>query len=98
MISVPAAYVTSMLNAVRVKDTEVSRAEVEDLIQAACIDIQRQGVKVLDIDEALTKHAIKLYVKANYGYDNEERYRTAYEALSAAMSLSGDYEAGDTDG
>lgn len=98
-IVIPESYLLSMIAAVRVSDTATSRAEVTDLINAAAIDLNRQGVQTIDINEALTKQAIKLYIKANYGYDDMPRYREAYEALSAAMALSGDYEseAGDQD-
>ena len=95
---IPEGYVQKMLNALRVTSTELSIEEVTDLIYAAANDINRQGVKVIDLEDPLTKQAVKLYIKANYGYDAEQdRFRVAYEALSAAMALSGDYEEDDPD-
>lgn len=87
--------ISELCRAVRAKETETSRQEVEGLASAACADLSRQGVKAVNPEEALTKQAIRLYVKAHYGYDeNTERFLSAYEALSAGMALSGDYEEG----
>lgn len=98
MIVIENQYLLEMLQAVRVNDTETTRQEVTDLIKAAAVDLNRQGVKTVELEEPLTKQAVKLYVKSHYGYDDGGRFLTAYEALSAAMSLSGDYdEDGDTD-
>lgn len=81
--------------AIRVKITEYSILEITSLIQAGAADLSRQGVDIIDLDDPLTKQAIKLYCKAHYGYDqNVERFLMAYEALSAGMSLSGDYDKG----
>ena len=59
-IVIPESYLLSMIAVVRVNDTVTSRAEVTDLINAAAIDLNRQGVQTIDINEALTKQAIKL--------------------------------------
>ena len=87
-----------MIDAIRVSSTAMSIEEVTDLIYAAANDINRQGVRVINLEDPLTKQAVKLYIKANYGYDaDHDRFRVAYEALSAAMALSGDYEEDDPD-
>ncbi len=91
-VRVKDTYLAEMLRAVRVNDTETSREEITSLIQAAANDLERQGVEVIELSDPLTKQAVKLYCKAHYGYDNEPRFQEAYEALSAAMSLSGDYD------
>ncbi len=91
-LRVKETYLVEMIRAVRVNDTETSRSEITDLIKAAANDLDRQGVRTIDLDDPLTKQAVKLYCKAHYGYDNEPRFQEAYEALSAAMSLSGDYD------
>ena len=86
-------FISELCKAVRVRETEASAREIADLACAAVIDLSRQGVKAVNPEEALTKQAVKLYVKANYGYDDDsEKFRASYEALSAAMSLSGDYQ------
>ena len=91
-VRVKDTYLAEMLRAVRVNDTETSREEITSLIQAAANDLERQGVEVIELSDPLTKQAVKLYCKAHYSYDNEPRFQEAYEALSAAMSLSGDYD------
>ena len=86
-------FIEEMLDALRVSQTEESEAEVTSLCQVALADLRRQGVDVIDIDDPLTKQAVKLYCKAHYGYDNNtERFDAAYVSLSAAMSLCGDYD------
>ena len=87
------SFIEEMLDALRVSQTEESEAEVTSLCQVALADLRRQGVDVIDIDDPLTKQAVKLYCKAHYGYDNNtERFDAAYVSLSAAMSLCGDYD------
>lgn len=94
-MTVPEGFVLEMLRAVRVNETEESAEEVYSLIQAAAADLNRQGVDSIDLDDALTKQAIKLYCKAHYGYDKDNaRFIEAYVHLSAAMSLSSDYDEG----
>lgn len=96
-ITITDDYISEMIAAVRVSETDTSIQEVTDLIQAAVVDLVRQGVDTVNLDEPSTKQAIKLYVKGYYGYDDGSRFQTAYEKLSAAMSLSSDYEGGDPD-
>ena len=97
-MNISTEYVEEMLHALRISNTEASSAEVEDLISAAVADLGRQGVKTIDLDDALTKQAVKLYCKAHYGYDKDtERFDAAYTALSAGMALCGDYDGSDDD-
>lgn len=92
-MSISAAYISEMCRAVRVSETETSTEEITGLIEAAAADLSRQGVDTIDLDDPLTKQAVKLYCKAHYGYDNNtERFDSAYVSLSAAMSLCGDYD------
>ena len=52
-------------------------SELQDIIDAALIDLQRKGIKTELLDEddpdKLVKQAVRLYVKAHFGYDNSER-------------------------
>ncbi len=83
-MSVSAAYISEMCRAVRVSETETSTKEITELIEAAAADLSRQGVDTIDLDDPLTKQAVKLYCKAHYGYDNNtERFDAAYVSLSA---------------
>lgn len=64
---------------------DMTDSEVEGEIYAAMADMRRCGVKEELLDEEdpspLVKHAIVLYCKAYYGYDNSEReqFVKAYE-------------------
>lgn len=80
--------------------SQASEEEVADLVDACKGDLKIAGVYVTDENDPLCKQALKLYCKANYGYDKDsERFRAAYEALRDSMALSGDYaKAGDLDG
>lgn len=91
-VTIPEAFLEQMIAAVRVNETDLSRDEVTDLIYAAVNDLSRQGVRAIDLNDALTKQAVKLYCKGSYGYDADTRFLEAYENLSAAMALCGDYD------
>lgn len=92
-------YLSEMIRAVRVSETDTSREEVAILIESASADLNLRGVGVVDSDDPLTRQAIRLYCKGHYGYDKDnDRFQKAYEALADSMSLSGDYdEGGDQD-
>lgn len=82
-----------VIQSVRVTQTEAAEAEVTALIRAAVVDLSRQGVDEVDLSDPLIIDAVKLYVKANYGYDKDaERFMRAYEGLSASLALSSDYD------
>lgn len=91
--------VKELMQAVRVK-SETASDEIRDLIESCKKDLEIAGVYVTDETEPLCKQAIKLYCKANYGYDKDsEKFRAAYAALRDSMALSGDYtEEGDAGG
>lgn len=66
--------------------TDLTDAEIQDEIDAALADMRRVGIKehMLNADNpaALVKHAIALYCKAYYGYDNANerpQFIAAYE-------------------
>ena len=72
--------------------------ELEQTIDACKLDLQNSGVKKLDSSDPLIQQTVKLYCKAQFGYDNSAgKFTEAYEHLKAALSLSGDYnsEAGE---
>lgn len=83
-----------LMKAVRVKSADAEE-EIADLADAFRKDMEIAGVYVPAELDALSRHALKLYCKANYGYDGEsEKFRAAYAALKDSMSLSGDYAKG----
>lgn len=72
---------------------EAFDSEINDLIDAAKMDLGISGVNKIDITDALIKRAITVYVKANFGWDNPdaERLQEAYVLLKQHLALSGDY-------
>lgn len=67
--------------------------EVQDLIDACLIDLNIAGVDEVDPEDALTMQAIKIYCKANFGYDEQaDRFRDAYESLKKVMALAREYD------
>ena len=80
--------------ALRVSGT-VFDLEIQDLIDAAKLDLQISGVVKIDEEDALIQRAIIVYCKANFGYDNNEaeRFQKSYDMLKQHLSLAGDYNA-----
>lgn len=80
--------------ALRVSGT-VFDLEIQDLIDAAKLDLQISGVVKVDEEDALIQRAIIVYCKANFGYDNNEaeRFQKSYDMLKQHLSLAGDYNA-----
>ena len=100
-VTISTDFVAEIARAVRVNVTVASTEELTALIQAGAADLARQGVRTVALSDPLTKQAIKLYCKGNYGYDDTdhaERFQKCYEALSASMALDmTDYGDGDAD-
>ncbi len=67
--------------------------EIMDLIEGAARDLKISGVLKIDDIDPLIKRAITIYVKANFGWDNQdaERLQQSYLMLKQHLSLSGDY-------
>lgn len=83
--------IRDLMRAVRVK-TATAEDEITDLAEACLVDLRIAGVYVEDPSDPLCKQAIKLYCKANYGYDTDsEKFREAYASLKDSMALSGEY-------
>lgn len=78
----------------RVRVGESAADELEDLAKTCIRELEMSGVYG-SVDDPTYLHAIVLYCKANYGYDEKtERFKEAFESLKNAMALSGDYEKG----
>lgn len=87
------ALVDEVKVALRIKSSAYD-AEVQDLIDSCKTDLSISGVQKIEEAEPLTKQAIKLYCKGNFGYDeNSDKFKAAYESLKISMSLCGDYKA-----
>jgi uncharacterized phage protein (predicted DNA packaging) len=88
-----------MLNDVKLSLRVTSTAfdiEIQDLIDAARIDLIQSGVSSLKAKsdtDPLIKRAITLYCKAFFGYDNPDadRLRDSYVMLKQHLSLAADY-------
>ena len=66
--------------------------EILQTTAAAFLDMKNAGIRHLNKDDPLIQQAVKLYLKAHFGYDDQpEKWEAAYERLKAALSLSSDY-------
>ena len=67
--------------------------EIQDLISACKIDLSISGVRKVREDDPIIQRVIILYVKANFGLDNNdsEKYYKSYLLLKQSLSLCGDY-------
>lgn len=67
--------------------------ELQDLIDAALLDLKLSGVVNNLPDDKLILRAVTLYCKAQFGLENQEseKYQASYEYLKSHLSLSGEY-------
>ena len=70
--------------------------EIKMWIQAGIADLQRQGIKASEeVEDSLTKSAIVMFVKANFGnvdVKEKELAQRTYSLLCANLGLSKDYQ------
>lgn len=72
--------------------TTVHDDEIEQTMDACILDLQNGGVVNIDISDPLIRQALKLYLKAQFGYDTKaDRFEKAYEYLKYSLELSSDY-------
>lgn len=75
----------------RIKHAQADE-DLQDIISACKMDLQRVGVTKTTDDDFLIIQAVKLYVKWHWDFEGQaDRYRKAYEALRDSLSLCGDY-------
>ena len=91
-MAIDSRLLMDLMDAARVKSQKASD-EMEDLSDACRADLEIAGVYVSEgFSNPLEKQALKLYCKANYGYDQDsEKCRAADAALRDSMALFGDY-------
>ena len=66
--------------------------EIQQTVAACLLDLKNVGVVNFREDDPLLQQAVKLYLKAQFGYDDKsEKWEEAYEHLKALLSLSGEY-------
>lgn len=87
------AILDSVKLALRISNSSFDVEEITPIIDACKADLKQSGVVVVDDNEALTKRAIILYAKANFGMENPEmeKYQKAYDRLKTLMALSVKY-------
>lgn len=79
-------------SSLRVKSTKLD-VEIQDLIEAAKLDLKISGVAKINEADPLIIQAVKTYCKANFGLDNKdsEKYQKSYDMLKQHLSLCGEY-------
>lgn len=66
--------------------------EITQTIDACVLDLTNGGVVNIDSSDTLIQQAIKLYLKAQFGYNDEsDKFAKAYEFLKYSLELSEDY-------
>ena len=79
-------------SSLRVKSTKLD-VEIQDIIEAAKLDLKISGVTKINEADPLIIQAVKTYCKANFGLDNKdsEKYQKSYDMLKQHLSLCGEY-------
>ena len=81
------------------KSSDIFDDELVQTLNSCLLDLKNAGVQKVDTDDALIKQALKLYLKAQFGYEEDsEKFARSYEHLKSSLSLSGDYNGRDNDG
>ena len=88
-----------MRAALRISSTsDKITTEITDCIAACKADLQNDGVKAVDENDALIIRAVTLYCKAEFGYnDKAEKFRQSYDTLKMRLALSQEYNVSETD-
>lgn len=67
--------------------------EIRDEIEACKRDLRTRGVEKIEETDPLVRKAVKLYVKAGFGFsDDQTKYMSMYAALADSMASSGMYK------
>lgn len=67
-------------------------AEIRQTTAACMLDLKNAGVVNFKPEDPLLQQAAKLYLKAQFGFNEDSaKWEAAYEHLKAALSLSSDY-------
>lgn len=66
--------------------------DIQGTINSCLRDLSMAGVVNTDESDALITQAVKLYCRANIGFQKDsEKYQMAYDSLKNSLSLCGDY-------
>lgn len=97
MATVSDAYIHSLRLYLRLNNTRLDD-EITDLVEAARKELVLAGIspeKVDDESDPLIKRALAVYIKAEFGLDNDDAgsYRESFEMLKRFLALSSEYKA-----
>lgn len=66
--------------------------EVKQTTAACLLDMKGVGIENIKAEDPLIQQAVKMYLRAQFGYDDKpEIWAASYEHLKAALSLNSDY-------
>ena len=72
--------------------SDAADEEYEQTINACVLDLKNAGVAEPDLSDPLIQQAVKLYLKAQAGYEeNAERFNEAYEHMKKSLGISSTY-------
>lgn len=72
--------------------TDAFDGELEELIQAALLDLGIAGVERDDLTDHLVRRAVVTYCRMNFGEPDEyERLKASYDEQKAQMSMATGY-------
>ena len=64
------------------KSSNIFDSEILQTMNSCLLDLKNAGVQKLDVDDPLIKQALKLYLKAQFGYEEDsEKFAKSYEHL-----------------
>lgn len=68
--------------------------EIDSLIGACKTELEEAGVEIVNFEDKLTLHALKLYAKANYTYNanDNKRFMESFDMVKRSMCLSSKYK------
>jgi hypothetical protein len=91
MITVDAELMKASKRARRIK-TDVYDSQIEDLLNAALLDLGVAGVVLPDQMDSLIKQAAITYVLLHFGEpDNYDRYKASYDEQKAQLATCTGY-------
>lgn len=72
--------------------TDAFDAELNDLIDAALVDMNLAGIVNLDVSDPLIKRAVLTYCRLNFGQpDDYDRLKKSYDEQKAQLGMATDY-------
>lgn len=87
--------VNKMINKVKMAlriSTDAFDEQIEDLIEAAKMDMRVAGVMFIDDQDPLIIQAVTTYCKINFGEpNNPERLKASYDEQKAQLKMNSDY-------